>query len=290
VRGRGSVLRVAVPLRALVQRFGLFFLIVASGSLMLLGKPDSVVFERFRASVSDVIAPILGVMSRPAEAVSDAIDNLRELGRLRDENARLREENAQLRHWETTARNVTEQNAALRGLLKLAPDGMLDFVGARVVAESGGIFIRSMLVNAGARNGVAKGQAVLSGEGLAGRIGAVGDRSARVLLITDLNSRIPVVLESSRVRAIVAGDNSARPKLVFLPPNATAKVGDRVVTSGHGGGLPAGLPVGAVASVGDDGIRVRPFADLDRLDYLRVVRFQDVVPPVETTRTAERPR
>jgi len=181
-----------------------------------------------------------------------------------------------------------DQNASLRGLLNLAPDGMLSYVTARVVADSGGIFVRSMLVNAGARHGVAKGHAVLSGEGLAGRIGAVGDRSARVLLITDLNSKIPVVIESTRVRGLVAGDNSARPKLVFLPPNATAAVGDRIVTSGHGGGLPAGLPVGEVAAVGSDGIRVRPFADLDRLDYLRVVRFQDVVPPVEATRTVER--
>jgi rod shape-determining protein MreC len=281
-------MRVALPLRALVQRFGLFFLIVTAFSLMLLGKADSLVFERFRASVVDVVAPILGVMSRPAEAVSDAVANVREVAWLREENARLREDNAQLRHWETLARNVSDQNASLRGLLNLAPDGMLSYVTARVVADSGGIFVRSMLVNAGARHGVAKGHAVLSGEGLAGRIGAVGDRSARVLLITDLNSKIPVVIESTRVRGLVAGDNSARPKLVFLPPNATAAVGDRIVTSGHGGGLPAGLPVGEVAAVGGDGIRVRPFADLDRLDYLRVVRFQDVVPPVEATRTVER--
>ena len=283
-------MRVALPLRALVQRFGLFFLIVAAFSLMLMGKADSLLFDRIRSSVADVVAPILDVMSRPAEAVSGAIDNIRELSRLRDENARLREENAQLRHWETLARNASDQNAALRSLLRLAPEGSLSFVTARVVADSGGIFVRSMLVNAGARHGVMKGQAVLSGEGLVGRIGAVGDRSARVLLITDLNSRIPVVLETSRVRAIVAGDNSARPKLVFLPPNATASVGDRVITSGHGGGLPAGLPVGEVAAVGDDGIRVRPFADLDRLDYLRVVRFEDVTPPVEAARTTERAR
>ena len=281
-------MRVALPLRALVQRFGLFFLIVAAVSLMLLGKADSLVFERFRASVVDVVAPILDVMSRPAEAVSDAVANVREVARLREENTRLREENAQLRHWETLARNVSEQNASLRTLLNLAPEGTLNYVTARVVADSGGIFVRSMLVNAGVRHGVAKGHAVLSGEGLVGRIGAVGDRSARVLLITDLNSKIPVVIESTRVRGLVAGDNSARPKLVFLPPNATAAVGDRIITSGHGGGLPAGLPVGEVVSMGSDGIRVRPFADLDRLDDLRVVRFQDVVPPIESTRTAER--
>lgn len=284
------MLRMALPLRALVQRFGLFFLVLAAVSLMVLGKAETVLVERIRSSVADVVAPILDVMSRPAEAVENAVANLRELGRLHEENARLREENAKLRHWETVARNATDQNAALRTLLKLAPEGAVSSVTARVVAESGGIFIRSMLLNAGGRDGVAKGQAVLAGEGLVGRIGAVGDRSARVLLITDLNSRIPVVLESSRTRAIVAGDNSPWPKLAFLPPNATAKVGDRVVTSGHGGGLPAGLAVGEVVSVGDDGIRVQPFADLDRLDYLRVVKFENIVPPVEATRASGRTR
>jgi rod shape-determining protein MreC len=281
-------MRVALPLRALIQRFGLFFLIAMAFSLMLLGKADNLLFERVRTGMTDVVTPILDVMSRPAEAVSAGINNLRELSRLREENARLREENAQLRHWETLARNASDQNAALSKLLNLAPDGVFSFVTARVIAESGGLFIRQMLVNAGGRDGIAKGQAVLAGEGLVGRIGAIGDRSARVLLITDLNSRIPVMLESSRVRAIMTGDNSARPKLVFMPPNSIAKAGDRVITSGHGGGLPVGLPVGEVVSVGDDGIRVRPFADLDRLEYLRVVRFKDVVPPIETTRTVER--
>ena len=90
-------------------------------------------------------------------------------------------------------------------------------------------------------------------------------------MITDLNSRIPVVSEKSRVRAILSGDNSRAPKLAFLPPNAQLSLGDRIVTSGHGGVFPAGLPVGTIASVEDGVIRVAPFAEFDLLEYVRII-------------------
>jgi len=88
-----------------------------------------------------------------------------------------------------------------------------------------------------------------------------------------LNSRIPVVIESSRVRAILAGDNVDRPRLIHLPPGASISPGDRVVTSGHGGAFPWGLPIGAVASVSDEGITVQLFTERDRLEYVRTVDF-----------------
>src|SRR5258705_13109199 len=116
-----------MPLRALVHRFGLFFLLAAAFSLMLLGKGEGPVFERFRASLVDVVTPILDVMSGPAEAVSETVANVREVARLREDNLRLRDENAQLRHWETVARNVSDQNASLRLLLNLAPEGSLSY-------------------------------------------------------------------------------------------------------------------------------------------------------------------
>ncbi len=95
-----------------------------------------------------------------------------------------------------------------------------------------------------------------------------------MLLITDINSRIPVVVEATRERAVLAGDNSSRPRLVFLPNDAEVAPGDRIVTSGHGGVFPPGLPVGAVASTGEEGIRVQPFADWDRMEYLRLADYE----------------
>jgi rod shape-determining protein MreC len=134
--------------------------------------------------------------------------------------------------------------------------------------------VRTALLNAGRRDGVEKGQSAVTGAGLAGRVIETGERSSRLLLLTDLNSRVPVTLEASRWRGILAGDNTARPRLLFLPNSAEVAVGDRVVSSGDGGVAPPGLPIGVVAQIAEGEIRVQPFVDWDRLEYLSVVRFE----------------
>ena len=146
-------------------------------------------------------------------------------------------------------------------------------VAARVVGDSGGAFVHSVLVNAGGQDGVRKGQAAVNGEGLVGRVAEVGERSARVLLVTDLNSRIPVLLESQRYRAILVGDNSQRPRLLYLSADAKVSPGDRIVTSGHGGVFPPGLAVGVVTLIANGDVRVQPFVDWERLEYVRLIEF-----------------
>ena len=130
-----------------------------------------------------------------------------------------------------------------------------------------------MLLNIGYQPGVGKGHAVVTGEGLVGRVESVGGRATRVLLISDLNSRIPVLIESTRTRAILAGNNSNRPSLIHLVSGATVSPGDRIVTSGHGGVFPVGLPVGLVDAVNEVSITVLPFVPRDRLEYVRILDF-----------------
>jgi len=114
---------------------------------------------------------------------------------------------------------------------------------------------------------------VLSGEGLVGRVAQVGHHASRIMLITDITSRIPVVLENTRTRAILAGDNTDRPRLIYVPAGTQVSPGDRIVTSGHAGAFPAGISVGVVSSVGDSSIRVQPFVDRGRLEIVRVMDF-----------------
>jgi rod shape-determining protein MreC len=91
--------------------------------------------------------------------------------------------------------------------------------------------------------------------------------------VTDLNSRIPVVVEPSRQPAVMAGDNSGQPKLLYVPGDASLAVGDRIVTSGNGSMFPPGLPIGLVASVSDNSIRIQPFVELGRVEHLQLVNF-----------------
>lgn len=270
----GTVVRLASPLKALAQRFGFLLLVAATFGVMLLGKADTLLVERLRIGVADSLAPVLETVSEPVQAFDRAVVEFRELAELRQINADLRAENERLLAWHHRARQLEAENAGLRDILNVAPEPGTRFVTARVIGDTGSAFVRSVLVAAGADDGIVKGNAALAGEGLAGRVADVGDRVARVLLVTDLNSRIPIAVGPGGERGVLAGDNSAEPRLLYLPPGHEVKPGDRVVTSGHGGVFPQGLPVGLVSSVGEQGIRVRPYVDWRSLDYLKLVDYE----------------
>lgn len=270
----GSLTHVTTPIRAWAQRFAFLFLVLTAFALMLLGKADTVVVERLRATVTDAAVPVLELASEPVDTVRAMADNVAELANLRDETAALRREVERLQSWQATARRLEVENAVLRELANMAPDPGLRFVTARVVGDPGGAFARSVLVNAGSRQGVAKGQAAVTAEGLAGRVAEVGERSARILLITDINSRVPVLVGPGRERAVLAGDNGPRPRLLYLAPGVTVESGQRVVTSGHGGVFPPDLAIGVVGPPGDVGRRVQPFVDWGHMEYLRLADYE----------------
>jgi rod shape-determining protein MreC len=201
------------------------------------------------------------------------VDDAKNLMNLHDENAVLRRDNARLMKWQAAARQLAAENARLRELLNFVPTPQAHFVSARVIADPGGSFVRTVLVNAGRRNGVRTGLPVVIGKGLIGRIVETGERVSRVLLINDLNSRIPIAVGPDRERAVLAGDNSSQPKVIYLPANANIQVGAQVVTSGQGGVFPPGLPIGVVSGTGPSGIRVETFVAPNRLEYVRIMDF-----------------
>ena len=268
-----SVVRIA-SLRAWAQRFSLALLVLGSVGLMMVGKFDVVLLDGVRSRVTDAVAPILDAFSRPAATAADVVEEGRHLWSLRSENARLLAENANLLRYQAVAHRLEAENQRLRELVAYFPAQAHEFATARVIADNSGAFVRSIAINLGADNGVRDGQTILGGIGLVGRTVQTGDRSSRVLLITDLNARIPVMVERSRLRAVLAGDNTAQPRLIHLPPESFTQVGDRVVTSGHGGMFPYGLPVGVVAAIEDGVVRVEPLEDLGRLEYVRILEFE----------------
>jgi len=263
--------RVTLPWRAVAQRFSSFFLVLIALSLIVLGRVDPSRVDRMRARTSDAVAPILAFIQRPIGTVREIASQTDGLFDLAAENVRLRDENARLKHWQATALGLEAQNTVLRGLVNLGPAAPPVLKTEPVIAEPGGIYVRSVLIAGGARDGLAKGQAAMVGPALAGRITEVGAWSARVLLITDLNSRIPVILEGTRTHAILAGDNSPKPRLKYLPKAAQVNVGDRVVTAGHDGVFPTGLAVGRVVAIENGDPQVEPFTALDRLEYIAVI-------------------
>jgi len=281
----GAIAAILHPLRAWGDRIALFGFVLIAVGLVVVERSSPELTSRARGAASDLVAPILNLLSEPAAMTAQAIDSVRELGRLREENAQLRSEVARLLQWQTVARRLDAENQELRALENLAPDPKVKFVSARVVGGSGGAFVRSVLIAAGMRDGVRKNQPAITGDGLIGRVTEVGNRSARVLLLTDINSRVPIYVERTRARAVMTGDNSDQMLLNYLPPGADVAVGDRIVTSGQGGVFPPGLPVGVVTSNDSGTIRVQPFVNWEMMEYLRLVDYElsDLLLPLDTT-------
>lgn len=275
------MIRLSIPARQALARLALPLLIMGAFALLLLGKADVRLAERARAGLGDTLAPLYDLVANPIVRARAALAEASHLVALVGENASLRAENERLRQWQTVALALEAENATLRANLHWIPDPPAAYVTARVVADAGGVYARSVLLAVGPRHGITKGQIALDDRGLVGRITETGSRSARLLLITDINSRIPVTLAHSRARAILAGTNGALPRLLFWPEDTPPEEGEEVVTSAEANAFPAGLPVGRVHYSGAAPM-VLPAARLARLDVVRVFDYHLAgVPPPE---------
>lgn len=284
--------RLSIPLRQTLARLTLPLLIAAAFGTMLLGKADALIAERARIALADLLAPFHAAFAEPARAVRDLVREAPEMLAIREENQRLREENERLRRWQAAALALEAENALLRRQLAFVPERAPDFRTARVVADGGGVYARAVLVAVPPDLALRRGQIALDERGFAGRVTEVGSRSARVLLATDMNMRIPVTLEGSRARAIMVGTNGPRPRLQHWTEGTRPAEGERVVTSAEGVAFPAGLPVGVVR-YSDQGVaEVELYARLDRLDLVRLYDFGPggILPPEAVARPEPRGR
>ena len=286
----------AVPARALIARYMAAFLMVLAVLTMLISRQYTEQLTGMRAFTLSMIAPAISVFAEPAKAANSLLADLRDIAALRAQNEQLRSENEKLQDWYNNALRLQAENQSLKDLLNMKQDAELNFVTARVIGDTSSAYAHSLLIEIPHKTDsfnkmpvIRRGMAAMSGRGLVGRVVDIdaGQHYARVLLITDMSSHIPVLLENSRQRAVAIGDNSETLSLDHLPDQTPLQVGERVVTSGYDGMFPVGLPIGRIVDVKGDMPTVQPLSDLDRLDVVRLVDYgtieNTVVPkaPVE---------
>jgi rod shape-determining protein MreC len=266
-----------------IRRMAVGGLVIVLLAVFLLWRIDSPRAERFRAQIVDAIVPNLEWALVPVTETMNLVRGFQSYAALQRQNRELRDELQRMKAWKEAALQLEQENAKLLDLNKVRLDPALTVVTGQVIADSGSPFRQSVLLNVGAaRDGIKDGWAVTDGLGLVGRISGVGRNSSRVLLLTDSASRVPVTIQPSGQRALLAGDNSALPVLDFLEAPEEVRPGDRVVSSGDGGVFPAGLLVGNVVLARDGRLRLRLTADYERLEFLRVLRNQPgetIAPP-----------
>ncbi len=259
-------------IRLLAKKFALVFLFLTAFVLMLINKTDTVIIDKTSSVATDMVSPLIDLLLVPAKMVAKGYDYFRDLKQIHQDNVRLKEENRRLNMVYDRFRALEVENKILSKLLNFVTPPHSEFVTARVIAEEGDAFSHSMIAYTGDTK-VKKGQVALSDRGVVGRVDKVGEHYVKIILITDINSKIPVMIEKSRIRGILSGDNSTMPKLIFTPLDADVNVGDRIVTSGVAGVFPAGLPIGKVVKVSKGEISVRPFSSLEQLEYIKLVNY-----------------
>jgi rod shape-determining protein MreC len=259
------------PVRRLLT--GLMVLVFLA--TFILWRIDNPRIERLRAQLVDQLVPSFSWAMAPVTKFSRMVEGFQSYNRIYEQNQELRRELQRMKAWKEAALQLEQKNARLLELNKVRLDPKLTYVTGVVLADSGSPFRQSVLMNVGARDGILDGWAAMDGIGLVGRISGIGANTSRVILLTDSNSRIPVTIQPSGQRAILAGDNSAAPPVEFLESPELVRPGDRVVSSGDGGVFPAGLLVGQVALGKDRRLRIRLAADYERLEFLRVLRSRN---------------
>lgn len=246
--------------------------------IVLLGKAEASIFDTARAKFSDWSAPALTALQGPVVAVQRWASGVSTFFSVYEENLQLREENEALRRWQDVALALEQRMSRYELLLNAVPDPVLPSITAQVIGQSSRPFVQTMIVNAGIAQNVKKGQAVLDDRGLIGRVYVTGDATSWIIRLTDLNSRVPVVIRPSNRRGILVGNNSMAPDLHLDSGEAPVEPGDRVYSTADGGLVPPDLPVGIL--MGDaDNLRVRLFADPDLSDYVQIVDYVAAINP-----------
>ncbi len=265
----------------LFRRLGLGLAVISCLVALFLWRTDNPRLTRVRAAITDAASPALEFTSAPLRGATEMFENFGQYRRVREQNRELRRDVERLTAWREVARQLEQENARLRALNNVRLVSKPSFVTAEVIADSGGPYAQTSVVNVGARNGVRDGDAAIDGSGLVGRLVGAGETTSRVMHITDYDSRVPVMVRPSGRSAIMVGDNTDTPVLSFLNSFEGVSPGDHVVTSGDGGVYPSGLPVGRIVELGDRVGKIRPSAEFDRLEFVRILRYRPPPGPEE---------
>ena len=252
------------------QKFSLFALTITSIILIFLETIESKPLNYARSILKDFIYRGSIIIASPNKGAGFIVDSIQEHFDVFNKYQKLKEENAQLKEQTYDPNFLKFENEQLKKLLDEQMESPINLVGARVMLDKQSPYLNSFIINSGSNKEIKKGMAVLDGKNFIGRIVDVNFFSSRILLITDLNSKIPVLIEPEGYHAILSGDGSEQPVLEFLPENNTVETGNKVYTSGKEGIFSPGIPIGKVIEE-DNNLVVSLFSDFSQITFVNVV-------------------
>jgi len=241
-------------------------------ALFILWRIDSPRVERFRMALVDTFVPNMEWALAPVTQFTRIISDYQSYAKIYQRNQELRQELQRMKGWQEAALQLEQTNAQLRALNNVQLSPSLGFVTGEVITDSGSPFSQSGLLNVGSVDGVLDGQAAVDGLGLVGRISGVADHTSRLVFLSDVSSQVPVIIRPTGQKAIVHGDNTLAPQVLFIEAPGDVLPGMRVVTSGDGGVFPPELLIGQIVRARSGEIRVLLSADFEGLEFVRILR------------------
>ncbi len=253
------------------------FIFVCLTLIFILWRIDNTRTELIRTKIIDFVSPLTIPLNYPIKVVGDLVRYFEIYSSLLEENKELKRDLQNMTGWKEKALQLEQKNAQLRALnnVKLSED--LIWVTGEMMADSGSPFYQSGVINIGLKDGIKNGSAAVDGLGLVGRISGVGQKVARVLFLTDISSAIPIKIKRSNQKGLMIGDNGPWPLLEFVEEKGLINIGDRVFTSGDGNVFPSDILVGTILIDNKKKLRVKPVANFESLEFLRILNTKKIV-------------
>tara|TARA_B100000686_G_scaffold332956_1_gene398311 strand:+ start:1199 stop:2044 length:846 start_codon:yes stop_codon:yes gene_type:complete len=265
----GIAIRSAFLRKGTQQRYSLFGLALLSVLLIFLETIETKPLNGIRSVIKDLVYRAAIVASYPTKVISTSYGVVERHFNLYSDYNNLIKENNELKNKISTSDFLELENTQLRKLINEQVASSSNLVSARVMLDKQSPYLNSFVINVGANKDIKNGMAVLDGKNFIGRIVDVNYFSSRILLITDLNSKIPVISEPSGSHAILSGHGTNPPTLQYLPKNHKIQEGDKIYTSGKEGIFAPGIIIGKTEFAKEE-IEVSLFSDLNQITFVNV--------------------
>lgn len=269
---RGLFIRLS-QFRLFLRKLVLTLIAFCAFGLVFFNKAGNENFDKNQDILSIVLYPIVRVIQLPADGVYLAYQKIKDVVLVYNENAALRQKVQKFDEVQNRLHALNVENKLLSEMLFYTPPAGVSFVTAKVIAGEGDGFSHSMIAYVPEKENVRKGQVVLYKDALIGRVDRVRGSYVHIMLISDINSKIPVVIERTRDKGILSGNNTTSLSLLFMASNADVKPSDRVVTSGVGGVFPSNLLVGYVSKASKAFVEVLPAHEIEKAEYVKIVHY-----------------
>ena len=265
----GIAIRSALLDKGTKQKFSLFALVILSIIFIFIETIETKPLNFPRSFVKDTIYRGSLVVSIPSKSFGNFSNFISDHINVYSNYRQLQKENDELKNNISKSDFLKLENIQLRKLIEEQVSSTSNLMSARVMLDKQSPYLNSFIINIGSNKNIKNGMAVLDGKNFIGRIVDVNFFSSRVLLVSDLNSKIPVITEPSARHAILSGHGESEPTLEYLPENHNIQDGDKVFTSGREGIFSPGIPIGEV-KIENNIIKVLLFSDLSQITFINI--------------------